>query len=309
MEEEVALNPPPIDFTETQLSTINLETWFSDFETEEIHEKEVVMYCAPTEEIPFIGCNFEERAHTTYVPPKKKKSNRGRKPEEPKKKQRQVQGSGKFMNSQASFYVIQEEYKTRDNPYKIKVFRNGKIQVPGVIKKDASDGWKAVEKVRKLMSDAIGQELEYKRDDKGDIVYTYTLRNLYWRVSDMRFMIDRDVMMEHLLSDSLDKGSFDIPKHKVRFNADKFAGLLFRIKRNQDTKYSSYKIFRGGRNKIKINLDRCSEEAEDEIKEWLLNLLRNNRGSIIYDQFDNSPDSSDSDESNSSDESDESDDE
>lgn len=80
-----------------------------------------------------IGCNYGEivNVESPYLSPKSKgkKSNRGRKPKVKVKSKRKLQGTGKYFSSQITFEVHHPEYA---KTYKIKLFRNGHFQVPGV---------------------------------------------------------------------------------------------------------------------------------------------------------------------------------
>ena len=81
--------------------------------------------------------------------PKKKK--RGRKRKARVQSKRLPQGSGRYFNSQVSFYTWSEECQRM---YIIKVFRNGKLSVPGVQRTDASD----VIPLLCMVSDFLGRE-------------------------------------------------------------------------------------------------------------------------------------------------------
>lgn len=75
---------------------------------------------------------------------KKPKSNRGRKPKQKEKTGRKVQGNGSKFNSCIQFTVLGtvppiDDMEERIKEYKIKLFRNGKFQIPGVLTEDMSD--------------------------------------------------------------------------------------------------------------------------------------------------------------------------
>jgi len=68
------------------------------------------------------------------------KSNRGRKPKQKVRKNRKVQGNGSKFNSCIQFAVLSDpDAIGKGKEYKIKVFRNGKFQIPGVLTEDMSD--------------------------------------------------------------------------------------------------------------------------------------------------------------------------
>jgi len=117
-----------------------------------------------------IDSNFHHSKLASYRPVVAKKSNRGRKKHPKKRKARKLQGDGSCFNSQITFTTVGSHI--RENPlveiagklqpliddphskkakklpgnrelvtkeYKIKVFRNGKISIPGVLTEDFSD--------------------------------------------------------------------------------------------------------------------------------------------------------------------------
>lgn len=110
------------------------------------HEAELIKELIPDEDIVLIRCNFGKLIYDGYTEPVRiKTSNRGRKKKEKKKKLRKIQGLGTDFNSQITFVVrsgtnpplIDAPDGTKIVPpgsrvYKFKVFRTGKIQLPGV---------------------------------------------------------------------------------------------------------------------------------------------------------------------------------
>lgn len=109
-------------------------------------EEELIQHVSPDENIVVYRCNYGKEVYVGYTEPVIiKKTNRGRKKKEKKKKPRKKQGNGTDFNSQMTFIVKSTMYETPDGVvpsdtpvYKIKVFRNGKIQLPGM-SRDAVD--------------------------------------------------------------------------------------------------------------------------------------------------------------------------
>ena len=141
-----------ITFTDTCLSTITVEARFSNLN---IKESELTVACTPDQYVVKIESNFGEKTYEHYTPPvPKPRSNRGRrKSVKPKRKARQVPGTGKYMNSQTTFNVISRSVPNK--MYKIKVFRTGTIQIPGAIHSDLDDVQYAIDKVRDVISRAM----------------------------------------------------------------------------------------------------------------------------------------------------------
>ena len=87
-----------------------------------------------------IDSNFLHLTAAGYVEPAKPKSKRGRKPKTKPKTNRKKRGDQSSFNSQTTF-MVRGQYtkagKTYDNLYKIKVFRDGGVQIPGA----REEGW------------------------------------------------------------------------------------------------------------------------------------------------------------------------
>lgn len=101
--------------------------------TNVIFKESIVIYYAdlPRGDILSICCNWGELINPDYkIPPKKPKSGRGRKPKPKPQSSRKKQGSGKYFSSMLQFLIQNPVSKKQ---FKIKLFRNGTFQVPGVI--------------------------------------------------------------------------------------------------------------------------------------------------------------------------------
>ena len=125
-------------------------------------EEELIKVLEPNDDIVAIKCNFGEKISPKYVVPEKsKKTNRGRKKKDKKKKKRKIQGSGKHFNSQISFEVISSNLQD-DIPklYKFKLFRIGKLQLPGVKPKYLPDVIEKIQKIIDLLNDYTDQKIE-----------------------------------------------------------------------------------------------------------------------------------------------------
>lgn len=129
-------------FSKPECTTITMGGLFANVK---FKEYELITELQANEDVVSIKCNYGEVNYPGYTEPiKKKSSNRGRKKKAKNKKPRKISGTGKHFNSQLSFYVRSESgsplidlgthYQIpADNPiYKFKVFRTGKIQLPGV---------------------------------------------------------------------------------------------------------------------------------------------------------------------------------
>jgi hypothetical protein len=131
-----------------------------------------------------IGCNYGVIINPSpdYVAPpiKVRISNRGRKPKNKPKSKRKLQGTGKFFSSQITFEIYN---KSNKKIYKIKLFRNGGFQVPGVNKPDMSDLIGPI----KILRDYLRDEF---MDDAIDIQYFISvMRNYICRIKDNNMLI------------------------------------------------------------------------------------------------------------------------
>jgi TATA-box binding protein (TBP) (component of TFIID and TFIIIB) len=105
------------------------------------HERDLIQELIPDENLVLYRCNYGKLKFDGYTEPVKvRKTNRGRKKKEKKKKLRKKQGEGIDFNSQITFVVrssltpevIDEIVPYGTKVYKFKIFRTGKLQLPGV---------------------------------------------------------------------------------------------------------------------------------------------------------------------------------
>lgn len=98
-------------------------------------EEELIKLVTPDEYVLMYDCNYGKKKYEHYTEPIKiKKTNRGRK-KKPKKKNRKKQGNGTTFNSQMTFHMKNIDNVDANNmtpTCKIKLFRTGKVQIPGV---------------------------------------------------------------------------------------------------------------------------------------------------------------------------------
>lgn len=132
-----------------------------------------------------IDSNFDHVVLEGYTEaPKIRKSNRGRKKKPRIAKARKHQGDGSSFNSQISFTVIGKvirskpyvpdkhslkaekiiikgkEFEKFEKQYKIKIFRNGRFTVPGVLKEDLSDIMDPIKELCKYFSDLFIEDVK-----------------------------------------------------------------------------------------------------------------------------------------------------
>jgi len=117
-------------FTNPQPTTLTIDGFLTNVR---MHENELINVLEPTPTIVVLDCNFGTKIYPGYTPPVKvKNTNRGRKRIIKPKSTRKVQGSGRCFNSQLTFETLRSVVsKTGATTYKFKLFRNGRLQLPG----------------------------------------------------------------------------------------------------------------------------------------------------------------------------------
>lgn len=149
-------------FSPISNSTCSVEGKFSNVS---FNEEYIIEYLECEDNIVGIDCNFGHKQLEGYRKPEfRKKTRRGRKKKAKVRKVRKYQGDGTCFNSQINFTILGKHVREKpEKPdvfsenakpaktasgqpgelitkeYKIKVFRNGKFTVPGVLCEDLSD--------------------------------------------------------------------------------------------------------------------------------------------------------------------------
>ncbi len=117
-------------FTEAYNTTVTLEALLGGDIA--FTEEAISPYLEHDENIHGFDSNYHNsRSVDYYEPPKPAKSNRGRKPKEPPTPARKKTGNGTSFNSQVSF-LVRNVGNCKPRYFRIKVFRQGKLQIPGV---------------------------------------------------------------------------------------------------------------------------------------------------------------------------------
>jgi TATA-box binding protein (TBP) (component of TFIID and TFIIIB) len=239
---------------------------------------------------------------------KVKSSTRGRKPKDKETKKRKTQGSGAYFSSQITFYIFNHH---NDKVTKLKVFRNGKFQIPGGLMPNMSDLIDAIKTLRLYFNHILYPDAD---EPKVDIIYAISvMRNYTSRiintVADARtIMLQKleDIFCEEkAMQTNVNKSQYvelfdELPQyiqHKVynycntsfypiseiSFNSERYPGLLVKFLKpipGNPTKKITVKILSSG----KINFDGCTSELEvTEIYYWLQYIFNKYWSEIIYD--------------------------
>jgi hypothetical protein len=264
-------------------------------------EKDIIDILAdPTGPIMLIGCNFGEKYNPVYQPVKiERKSGRGRKPKPKIKTKRRSQGNGKYFSSQITF-VIRHPVSNLD--YKIKLFRNGVFQVPGVKIPSMSDLVAPVTILKEYLSENFGEDVQIMN-------FMAVMRNYKAKVLDEKFRVDltylEDVINFYknykLFEPFLRREIAPIPKNlqskamkfigksnllniaEINYNTDKCFCLNIKFYRpmpNDPTKKTTVKLLKKG----KINFDGGNSEYEMlELYYWLTYIYSTFANEILVD--------------------------
>lgn len=124
-------------FTQPVPTTITIEGFISNLN---FLEQDLIAEIEPDEDIVRMRCNYGDKVYAGYtIPVVTKKSNRGRKKNPAKERKRRKQGTGECFNSQITFVmpstnteIINGVVPSSADVYQFKIFRTGKIQLPGL---------------------------------------------------------------------------------------------------------------------------------------------------------------------------------
>jgi TATA-box binding protein (TBP) (component of TFIID and TFIIIB) len=267
-----------------------------------------------------IGCNYGVLVNPSpdYIKPEPKKriSNRGRKPKKKPKNKRKIQGSGKYFSSQITFNIYNVD---NDKIYKIKLFRNGGFQVPGVKRPDMTDLIKPIG----ILCDYLKKEF---MDDEINAKYVISvMRNYICRIINLNVLVrlneletmlknkkeDENVNPIYIMTDAIGKSfnmcqiGVDCVKEyigkkdnmigiaEIQNNCERYFGLILKFYRPvpwRMGKRTTIKILRSG--KINIDGSNSIEEAY-ELYHWLEYIFINNYDEILFNTSINTSDSGD----------------
>jgi hypothetical protein len=286
-------------FTDLEPSTLTAQGKLEGISFTE--EKLINELKEPTGNIMLIGCNFGEKINKDYkVKEEAPKSSRGRKAKPKIKNKRKIQGSGKYFASQITFLI--RHPKSGIN-YKIKLFRNGIFQVPGVKNPSMEDLIDPIIILRDYLKTVfVDKQIEI-------VDFMAVMRNYKARVIDANLHVDLEKIDEiinkekkiELLKDyNAYLCSYLSPTSKIRltkflgktntlniaeiaYNTDKCFSLNIKFRRpmpKDTSKKTTVKLLKKG----KVNFD--GGNSEDEITElyyWLQYIYFKYQKDILVD--------------------------
>jgi hypothetical protein len=303
-------------FTELVPSTLTAKGKLSNvcFNEEDI----IDMITIPTSgDILQICCNYGEIKNLTpaYIKPipRVRTSNRGRKPKDKPKSKRKLQGSGKYFSSQITYEIYN---KLTDKIYKIKNFRNGGFQVPGIRNPDMKDLIHPIITLRDYLRG------EFVDDNINVEYFVSVMRNYICRIKNERLLIrlndletlfktqkDMDttnplyeytemiykdnVQIGSIINEYIGKKNNAIGIAEIQNNCERYFGLIIKFYRPvpwKITKKTTIKILRSG----KINIDGAnSVEEAYELYYWLESIFIKYADTILYNPLSIEVDSED----------------
>lgn len=254
---------------------------------------------APTGHITMIGCNYGEIFNPLYESKnkEKKQSIRGRKPKPKLKMKRKTQGTGKYFSSQITFPI---EYL--GTVYKIKLFRTGVFQVPGVRNPNMYDLVVPIHELKCYLENVFHTSIQITN-------FTAVMRNYKVRLTNYYYHVDLekleniiiaekkshkyDEFLDYML-DGVDSELIADIKHyignynplqiaEMTYNTDRCFCLIIKFYRpsfGSPGKKTTVKLLKKG----KINFD--GGNSEQEIKElyyWLRYLYVKHASEILTD--------------------------
>lgn len=255
-----------------------------------------------------IGCNYGVIINPSpdYIAPptRVRISNRGRKPKNRPKSKRKVQGTGNYFSSQITFEIYN---KTNQKIYKIKLFRNGGFQVPGVNKPDMSDLILPIIILRDYLRKEFSDEninVQYFISVMRNYICRIKNNNLLIRLNEMETLLktlkDADNMnpiYEHIdilcakykgfdidiIKEFIGKTNNMIEIAEIQNNCERYFGLILKFHRPvpwKMNKRTTIKVLRSG----KINIDGGNSIEEGfELYHWIESLFNEYFTTILYD--------------------------
>lgn len=302
MEEEKHMSyPEEINVNELKLSLITGEGYINNISYK---EKNVIGVFKLTDKIVRIVSNFGDILSSDKydeINNKKKKPSkvttdnkkRGRKPVPKVKKQRKKLGEERVFHSQVEFFYHDDN---RDVIYRIKLFVNGIIQVPGVIDEDFND-------IKDLLDYFVGyvnniNEIKTDPEEECKLIYTMSnMRNYATKLlfnDDTPFKIDLKEL-NNVLCRYKEEDTCEYKLFLINFSMEdssikiKFLTPLPQFNQDMIAKYKpNYKkkvrqttviIF----NSCKINVLGSNARTEVQtILNYLMNIFRNHKEELFY---------------------------
>lgn len=218
------------------------------------HEEQLIQIIIPKHEVIRVKCNYGDKFSRSYqIPqPAERKSNRGRKKKIKESKNRKIQGDGTCFNSQITLYIVLDE--NYNKTYKVKVFRNGTIKIPGVLNSDLSDARRVIQIVVQVLKECLLTNVEL-------ISLHATMRNYKFNVADESQLVNIEVLKQKFIDAEINKDPLINGIFQIKYNPERYPGLSVKFTTPNATnkkKETTIKMFQSG----KINIDGANEQDQ-----------------------------------------------
>ncbi len=231
----------------------------------------------PTGAILKIGCNYGELYNDEYKEPgQKPTSGRGRKPKIKTKTRRKLQGNGKYFSSQITFLI---RHPDSDARYKIKLFRNGVFQVPGIKNPNMHDLVKPIIILRDYLIYNFKEDVQVAN-------FMAVMRNYKTRLVNQNYHVSLGRLEEIILNykkEIIDQQLNPMRIAEMTYNIDRCCCLIIKFYRPSiidPSKKTTVKLLKTG----KINFDGGNSQQEiEELYLWLRYIYTNHRDAILFD--------------------------
>lgn len=238
-------------------------------------EKDLIFAVEPVGRVKKITCNYGEVFSADYknTDSVKKQTNRGRKPKIKRRNTRKIQGSGKYFNSQITFWV--ESECIAGKYYGVKLFREGTTEIPGGLQPSMDDIYSATRVVCDLVGDCFVEDVH--------IVELYSImRNYKFAIIHQQIRVNI-TCIHAILVDAQNK---NLPTAngitEIKYNIERYPGLIIKfstpIPKNPH-KQTTIKMFQSG----KVNIDGAiSEQGAEYHYQWIINFYSVHEKDILY---------------------------
>jgi len=290
-------NKPQI-FTPLKPSTLTAQGKMSNVDF--LEKILIQMIAEPTGNILMIGCNYGELFNKTYKKPIiKKPSGRGRKPKPKRKTKRKIQGNGRYFSSQVTFVI---RHPKTQHIYKIKLFRNGVFQVPGIKDPTMIDLVEPIDILKKYLSENLHESIQVvsliavMRNYKSQLInpnFHVHLEKLEELILKEKNQPSNEIFINYMLQ-SINKKAVGIIKKRIgnfnpmniaemTYNTDRCVCLIIKFYRPnilKPQKKTTVKLLKKG----KINFDGGNSEQEIlELYYWTQHIYHKYADKILFD--------------------------
>jgi TATA-box binding protein (TBP) (component of TFIID and TFIIIB) len=240
-------------FTEFSPGALQVQAKLSNVD---FHEEDLIFAMQPRGNIIKMECNYGVSYNTehTIPPPPKKTSNRGRKPKDKmkNKKNRKTQGNGMSFSSQMSFWVIFNN--NFDKIYKVKVFRNGTVKIPGILCPELTDAYKVIDVIKKGLSACLMEDIQL-------VEIHATMRNYKFKINIENTLVHLPTIKQKFIESVESKNPLTEKLFQIKYNSERYPGLIVKFSTptliNKD-KQVTVKMFQSG----KVNIDGANQKEQ-----------------------------------------------